>query len=1702
MKRLLSVLCALAIVLGVAVLPTAVNADSPVELNPTCLHNVTKTEEGGADVYTAGTWNAGSITFDYKIESGYRYFLAFDYMGKSTADAQAPMASTVATDSTKLNDEVAKAVALNLPTSTTEFKPVWIEISGEDLLASGGEYLAINWKHLTTEAKFKSFKIFKTTVDETVPKATYLHRFTGGVENGEIVYTGSTWTACSLTFDYEIKSGYSYFLSFDFTGHNYFETQKLRASTVATPTTNLNAKITTGTEVPLPSNQTTWYNVSVELKSEDLLSSGGKYLALNFIHAGNVNKFKNFKIQAVKMVDDGYIHPVTLKKGEINKSIENDEIIYAMKAWASPSMVFDYELEAGKEYVLQFEYMGHNYAETTVPSIMAAPDLSFQVSGAKPQYTVSLNLTSTKTEYKKFEVTFNADSVITGGGKYFTVFAQNLSQTGYFKNFKLQKVEVNNDGYIFPVTLKKNEVTKSIVDGDIIYTMKAWACPSMVFNYELKAGKEYVFEFEYRGHNWAQNCVPSIMAATSLDFQTNASLPEYRLSLGVPSTTTEFTKCTVVFEADSLIAGGGKYFTIFAQNLGSVSEFKNMKLSLNTESELVGEQPLTVSKVKGGDEVVTTVEKGETVYNFAKAWCTPSITFNFRMKPGKTYAVNFDYILTCGFAGNSYLEPSFTAVENASAMGSRVYENSVSAGLKNANEWTNKTTIINADDIITETQRFLMFYCVNPTSANGVKVKNFTIAEIDPNELLSNGGFESGMTFWKNADGTATLTETTVEDGKYAVNLKGGNYSILSHTVALQPNKNYKLSFKYRGKFSGLPNWAIAKGTATMDVNTLLHYGKLTSTEEWKEHSVVFSSGEDNAFAIMFQTGASCDFYIDSVVLEETTEKAAEKFVGKIPVYTENEAANRFWHWDADTEEHNLVKNGNFDGEGGNWDSLLADGTFSVVTSDEAKSGDKMLKFEAQGLSELSYNYLYVDCKPNTEYMLSVWHKGENWSDTNKNDLRWSIADPITGKMLFTVRTNLRGYNLNAWDNEWHRSTLKFNSGNNDVIALVYQGANSVAYVDDLQIFEYANRKNARPFVMVQKQPTVTNYLGVNDKIACDAEDNLFENFTFEKKNISFWNGEDSLGYAGTVSEKYVTVLDWDGTAVIADSESSHGKALYYEEQTKYTGQPLSTSYIKYIDVESDTEYTFAADFRVDKEGGGRFGLLSVNDFWPRIIGEWKTFKDENYDPDHNWQTYAFSFNSNEFDRVAFMLQDKGGEAFIDNIRLFKTVNGKTQENIVYKVESNKYDIVNGMFEVSKGNTVGAVLNTIKNKSEIVVFDKDGNEVNDMNRIVETGMQFKYMDGISALDTATAIVYGDVNCDGKIDKEDTKALLRHILGVEVLFDIGVKAGDMNGDGVIDIIDVSLATGKKASDVSDVTATFEGPQEVAANNEFEVVYYLNGKGISAADGVINYNPENLTFVSLDAEIGSDWVVQHIEEDGKIKFAVADGSGKKALNDKTAMFTVTFKANDVSGAFSELSVTNQVASAGKKLVKINDIGYTGVSEKQEDNNVNNQIGNDDFVQDNTPNDSIIITDKEDGPSNNNRLASLIVKNATITPEFDPEIKNYEATVPFEIEELIVEAVTADEKATVEISDTKLIYVGKNITKIVVHSESGLKRTYKIYTTREAPEKNSNGVANVNNGLPLWGWILIGAGAVAVVAVGIIILIIFKKRKGDKK
>lgn len=100
-----------------------------------------------------------------------------------------------------------------------------------------------------------------------------------------------------------------------------------------------------------------------------------------------------------------------------------------------------------------------------------------------------------------------------------------------------------------------------------------------------------------------------------------------------------------------------------------------------------------------------------------------------------------------------------------------------------------------------------------------------------------------------------------------------------------------------------------------------------------------------------------------------------------------------------------------------------------------------------------------------------------------------------------------------------------------------------------------------------------------------------------------------------------------------------------------------------------------------------------------------------------------------------------------------------------------------------------------------------------------------------------------------------------------------------------------------------------------------------------------------------------------------------------------------------------------------------------------------------------------------SDNANLSALKVNPGKLSPAFATTIREYEVSVPYETEMIIVSALTEDEKnAEVSVQGSTDLQVGRNTVVVTVTAENGTEKRYYLYVTREkeaptptaAPEK----------------------------------------------
>lgn len=89
---------------------------------------------------------------------------------------------------------------------------------------------------------------------------------------------------------------------------------------------------------------------------------------------------------------------------------------------------------------------------------------------------------------------------------------------------------------------------------------------------------------------------------------------------------------------------------------------------------------------------------------------------------------------------------------------------------------------------------------------------------------------------------------------------------------------------------------------------------------------------------------------------------------------------------------------------------------------------------------------------------------------------------------------------------------------------------------------------------------------------------------------------------------------------------------------------------------------------------------------------------------------------------------------------------------------------------------------------------------------------------------------------------------------------------------------------------------------------------------------------------------------------------------------------------------------------------------------------------------------------GASNNAQLQSLRVNPGKLFPSFSVNQTEYEVTIPYEKEQIIISALAQDSKATVKIEGNTGLEVGRNEVFVKVKAEDGTLQTYILYVTRE--------------------------------------------------
>ena len=1143
------------------------------------------------------------------------------------------------------------------------------------------------------------------------------------------------------------------------------------------------------------------------------------------------------------------------------------------------------------------------------------------------------------------------------------------------------------------------------------------------------------------------------------------------------------------------------------------------------------------------------VHSGEYSYQITnnQDWPAGNFVFGVPIEPNTDYTLTLWYKLTAAGASIE-VRPMSDQSDKQGAVPNWEVTLGETVSPEAADEWTELTITFNSGDASNYPDgNYAVLNVIDMEAGVQLRLDDITLAktETEPEPEPEPGpagdftnGFEQawsetppyvGCNTYEKQDwyveGMRGRVQDDVHSGSYSYQITNkvdwplGNFEF---GFPIEPNTDYTLTLWYKltdagatmairpmaelsDKQGAVPNWE----------ETLANTVELGAASEWTPLTFTFNSGDASNYPAgnyaLLDVGSiplGAQLRIDDISVAEGTG-------GEIPVvktpefiqdYPVREGGLSYKYVPA--EGTDLLADGGLEGSDGFWnaDTFIQEGILAISGDSAAvHSGSKGLAFTADGAQRVT---VLLDVEPDTEYLFGAWMKGDFFDIAeNLNIFSWSLATESG--------TRLHERYLPAFDNEWHLCEYSFRTNEAETIMLTMSATDTTVFLDDFFLCKLEDIERYKPTLSTKDPAEVTDDSPA--LLGCDEEDNVFENFDLSDAEDTFWSDTDGSAYG-----KQIQIVD--------SGSSVYGNALRFKVTDDAMGNPRisGVSYIKWVDVEPQTEYVFSAKYSLVEpsaalgDSASYFALIDSNVLMPSVIQRFR-FTESEYekDPDQNWRTAAVSFHTGDYDRIGLLIYDAGGEAYLDDLRLFKASAAKAlaeREDTfpATKLESSQNPVSNSLVgSVNAGTTVKSLVSSFAHSQYIRVYDAEGNPVENTAQAAATGMELRLMDGPVIKDRATVVVRGDLDGDGKATGADVDLLLEALVGDRELSAAQQAAADADGNGALHIYDALLRT-EAGGQSGTASLKIEGPSTLVIGEPFEVTVRASA-GLVGLSGQITYDSSKIIVQDVSIAQSGNWQLAYTNSKGTIQFAAVNTDQKSPTGENGELLTLTLvlastvQTDDVIA----LSMGALQATDGKNTIAPAEVNWIfGQEEPAPEPEPNPEEPEpepepDDPITPPTtpivdgneepePDEPAIVDpdEEENGPSNNNLLASLEIEGVTLSPAFDPETKTYEATVPFEVENVNVTAVPQDAAATVTIDGTELTYVGRNIVKAVVVSESGLQRTYKVYVTRQEPVQETAG-------LPWWGISLVVVGAVLVAGAAVVtVLLILRKRKASPK
>jgi len=354
---------------------------------------------------------------------------------------------------------------------------------------------------------------------------------------------------------------------------------------------------------------------------------------------------------------------------------------------------------------------------------------------------------------------------------------------------------------------------------------------------------------------------------------------------------------------------------------------------------------------------------------------------------------------------------------------------------------------------------------------------------------------------------------------------------------------------------------------------------------------------------------------------------------------------------------YNEIDNAGFEKDGGGqWNSSAFLGSaVNVVKDSTAPEGEMSLHFDTRGTTTPKWYTFKVTVRPHTTYTLSAWVKGDYISDDNRFYSSFGVLNPATKTFAtyasYSGRRSREDQQIypTAWDNEWHLRSVTFDTGDRTEVVLGLYGYGSEMWLDDIALFAQGS---GATYLSDTAKGIV--YFSYNyEYMRCEPSKSLTGNVRFDDAKSDYWQ----------------TGHGWDnGFLSIVDNDYGYGKSLKYTA----SDQPVGISYVKWIPVTPMTEYVVTFNYKVLKEGNGLIRLVTQRGSGLSPFLSLDMIGAKSYEDDYGWCTFSTKIDVDAFDKIGIVITDLGGEALIDNFRIFLPQDGSDVSDLPAGVSTTR----------------------------------------------------------------------------------------------------------------------------------------------------------------------------------------------------------------------------------------------------------------------------------------------------------------------------------------------------------------------------------------------------------------------------------------------